>query len=113
MKIHELQQEAHGNAVSKGFYDFVPPTLDAINTRLMLTVGELAEAQEELRAGHAPTEVYYRDDGKPEGFGMELADAVIRIADLAGFLGINLEQCIVDKHNYNTGRPHLHGGKRF
>jgi len=42
----------------------------------------------------------------------ELADAVIRIADLAGYLEINLEEHIKAKMKYNLDRPHKHG-KRY
>ena len=41
----------------------------------------------------------------------ELADAVIRIFDLAGFLCIDLEKYIDQKHEYNRGRPYRHGNK--
>ncbi len=43
---------------------------------------------------------------------VELADAVIRIADLCGHLGIDLEAAIDLKMAYNETRPFKHG-KRF
>ena len=49
---------------------------------------------------------------KPEGVAVELADAVIRIADLCGHLGIDLDAVIRLKMTYNEGRPHKHG-KQF
>jgi len=42
----------------------------------------------------------------------ELADIVIRVYDLAGALGIDLDAAIEVKHQYNVGRPYRHGGKR-
>lgn len=51
-------------------------------------------------------------DGKPEGIAVELADAVIRIADLCGALGIDLEEVIAKKMGYNESRPYRHG-KRY
>jgi len=48
---------------------------------------------------------------KPEGFGIELADAMIRIADLAYLTGIDLEELIREKHQYNATRPYKHGRK--
>ena len=44
-------------------------------------------------------------------FQEELADAVIRIFDLAGLLKIQIGSYILEKHKYNRTRPHRHGGK--
>lgn len=49
--------------------------------------------------------------GKPEGFGVELADCVIRILDTCETYGLDLEALIVEKMNYNRTRPYRHGGK--
>lgn len=48
---------------------------------------------------------------KPEGFMVELADAVIRIGDLSFLLGGDLEAAIAEKHEYNRTRPYKHGKK--
>jgi NTP pyrophosphatase (non-canonical NTP hydrolase) len=77
---------------------------------IALIHSELSEALEEDRKG-AP-QVYYAANGKPEGVAVELADAVIRICDLCGYLKIDLEKVIAEKMEYNAGRPHLHG-KRY
>jgi hypothetical protein len=77
--------------------------------KIALVHSELSEAVEEIRNGNP--EIYWSPEGKPEGVGIELADAVIRILDLAGALGYNLEHCMSIKHDYNTTRPHRHGGK--
>ena len=46
------------------------------------THAELSEAWEEYRSGVDLLEVRYEgEDGKPEGFPVELADVIIRIAD--------------------------------
>jgi len=55
--------------------------------------------------------VYFGPSGKPEGEAIELADAVIRIMDYCEFVGIDLEQAIQLKHEYNKTRPYRHGNK--
>lgn len=85
------------------------------NTRpaeyIALIHSELSECLEEFRSGHEATEIYYREDGKPEGVPMELADAVIRCFDMAYVFGIDLESAIMEKHEFNKTREYLHGKK--
>jgi NTP pyrophosphatase (non-canonical NTP hydrolase) len=72
---------------------------------------ELSEALEEVREGQL--EIYYHDDNpKPEGFGIELVDAIIRIMDLAQSLGVDLQECFERKMAFNKTRGYRHGGKR-
>lgn len=52
-----------------------------------------------------------RHDGKPEGLPSELADIAIRVFDLAGAMGIDLQGAIVEKMAFNATRPHRHGGR--
>jgi NTP pyrophosphatase (non-canonical NTP hydrolase) len=80
----------------------------SIDRRLMLIIGEVSEAHEELRTGHDVDEIYYKD-GKPEGVPIELADTVIRIFDFCEHYGIDLEECIQIKMGYNKTREHMHG----
>lgn len=82
-----------------------------VGNRLMLIQSEGIEAFEEGRSGHAPTETYYRADGKPEGVGAELADILIRVFDTAIELDIDLETRVVEKMVHNAGRPAMHGRK--
>lgn len=70
-----------------------------VSAKLMLAVTELAEAMEGHRKG-------LQDDHLPD-FDMltvELGDAVIRIFDLAGGLGLRLPEAIVAKLKYNATR---------
>lgn len=135
MEIKDIVQKAHDNAVKHGFWD--PPL--PFWTAIALIHSELSEALEEERAGR-PLVWYHCTEGdpslpcdpadetecfhyghedacqyrnqKPEGVAVELADAVIRIADLCGHLGIDLDAVIAEKMAYNAGRPYKHG-KRF
>lgn len=124
LTISQLVQDAHKNAVQHGFWD-TPPEF---GTSIALIHSELSEALEEVRAGNKirpgqPTpSVYYSGGGyvataptqickKPEGYATELADAVIRIADLCGCMGINLEAVIQEKMEYNATRAYKHGKK--
>lgn len=69
-----------------------------------------ADETECFQYGHEDA-CQYRNK-KPEGAAVELADAVIRIADLCGHLGIDLDAVIEEKMAYNADRPYKHG-KRF
>lgn len=125
MTIGEMQSKAWGQSERSGFHEDIPPLgapddKAAVNARvnyaimkLFLIVTEVAEAGEELRDGHAPEETYYKPEkpGKPEGLPSELADVVIRVGDLCGILGINLEAIIAEKMAYNATRERLHGRK--
>jgi hypothetical protein len=129
MTIKEMCVRAQVTAMEKGFSDGEPRFAE-IERRLLLAVGELVEAQNDLRDGWPPLALYFTArDGekvdatldyvaehlnvKPEGFGIELADAVIRIGQLAADEGIDLEACVETKMDFNAGRPAMHGGKRF
>ncbi len=106
--ILQWQIAAHQRNREKGFYDGGGAV--NIDKKLLLAIGELIEAQNEHRAGHPYIEVYFNGNNlKPEGFGIELADAVLRICDIAEFLGIDLGRCMVRKHEYNGTRPYKHG----
>ncbi len=50
---------------------------------------------------------------KPEGIPSELADVVIRVADMCGYYGIDLEKAIEEKMEYNETRSHKHGEKKL
>jgi len=109
-------EEIHQLAREKGWWDAydLPLTVDdvdIISTKLMLTVSELSEALEELRNNHDPNDIYFKGE-KPEGFPIEIADAVIRLMDLAEACGFEVETAIQLKHEYNKSREYRHGGKR-
>lgn len=113
MTIKEWVKEIHENAKTHGWWDNGERNFGEL---LMLIVSEASEALEEYRNGHPVTETYYSTDkqGNPkmEGVPSELADIVIRVCDLCGHYGIDLEAVITEKHAYNKSRPYKHGGKR-
>lgn len=105
----------------------------AIAEKLALIHEEVSEALGEIRSGRDPLEIYYvhKSTGleyeeqqydvhgvpqcKPEGFLVELADANIRIADLAYLVGdvdgAYLAAATAVKAEYNATRPYKHGRK--
>lgn len=90
--ISSLCRRSHELACSKGWYE--GRNVSDVNVRIALValvVTELAEAIEAIRNGE-PAIHYDTDTGKPEGPCVELADAVIRIADMAEALGWPLEE---------------------
>lgn len=115
--INDWVSACHELAVSKGWWEGVggicgiAHDANELLAKLMLVTTEIAEAAEEVRMPYFdPKEtVRYSSEGKPEGFPIELADAVIRIFDLCGRLGIDLEGAIATKHAYNATRSFKHG----
>lgn len=111
----DIANECHQTAIDKGWH--LEPR--EFGTMIALVHSELSEALEEAR--NEPDEkrwgdTYYeetRNGNKPCGIPSELADAVIRIFDLAGSLGIDIEASVREKMDYNSGRSHRHGGKSF
>jgi len=67
--------------------------------KLMLIVSEVSEAMEGHRKGLADDKLPHRP-----AIEVELADAVIRIGDLAGALGLDLGAAITEKLAYNAQR---------
>lgn len=130
MTITELVEKSHANAVDKGFYENPKET----GTLLMLIVSELAECLEADRHKNHTNGSYAEEwnkwyDDNPKGYDKadmiscfesgikdtvedELADAIIRIADMAGYMGIDLEAHVIAKMRYNSTREYLHG-KRY
>jgi NTP pyrophosphatase (non-canonical NTP hydrolase) len=91
--LNELAQLCHSIAKEKGFWE----KERNIGEALMLIVTELAEAMEAHRK---------QDDAN---FKEELADSFIRLLDLCGGLGIDIEEEIYQKSIKNKNRPYKHG----
>jgi hypothetical protein len=108
-RVASLVNESHGTAIEKGWW---PPEGRNMGETLMLAVTELAEAMEETRKEMTPEAMMRFQEGKPEGFMVELADCWIRMADLIGSLNPQLFLHALDcKLAYNKTRPYRHGGK--
>ena len=103
MSIAKLQQEIHRTAVEHGWWH----RERSMGEVLMLAVTELAEAMEAYRDGNPMSE-------KIDGFSKveeELVDTMIRILDVAGGMGFDIEGALRAKMAYNKTRPYRHGGK--
>jgi NTP pyrophosphatase (non-canonical NTP hydrolase) len=107
--LQATAQSIHRNAVSKGFWD--GPDNENVPTKLCLIHSEISEAMESHRRGEKMS--WTDEEGKPQGMATELADAVIRILDLCAYHGINMEEEMIRKMQYNISRTHKHGGKRY
>lgn len=104
MELNELVKRAHETAVRHGFWNPAPE----FGTSIVLIHSELSEAWEEARAGK-PVLYYNTGSDKPEGIGAELADVMILTAGLCGNLGIDLDDIVRRKLDYNDKRPYKHG----
>lgn len=121
MNIKETVDRVHELVREKGFWD----NERNVGELLMLVVSELGEAMEAHRKGrfcdpvelawffstndaaHAIQEVF--QEKIKDTFEDEIADAIIRLLDLCGGLGIDIERHIEAKIRYNQTRERLHG----
>ena len=107
-----LSGYCHGIAKECGWWDQKNPR--SVPELLMLCVSELAEAMEgdrkDLMDDHLPHRKMLE---------VELADAVIRILDMGGGLGLDVAGAIAEKLEYNTERSdhkpenRANGGKKY
>ena len=113
--INDSAKIIYQNNKEKGFWD----KERNVGEMLMLIVSEIGEAMEAHRKNRFAirSKIDPKKDMEPvkfehlikDTFEDELADAVIRILDMAGGLGIDLEWHIQQKVEYNKSRERLHG----
>ena len=101
--INELVSICHQNSVNAGWYNDPisgEPLKRNVPEMLMLIVSEVSEAMEGIRKNLIDDNLPYRKMGE-----VELADALIRICDLSGYLKYDLGGATVEKIEYNKHRP--------
>ncbi len=110
-QLNALGQRCRDVAVSKGFDDAW--NKEKVDRYLLLIVSEACEAQNDLRDGHSPNEVWTEKDkdglDKPCGFPIECADILIRVAHLMAAHEIDVTEMVRMKLAYNAQRPTKHG----
>lgn len=100
--MHDLQMTVHETSRNAGWYtdlDTGEPKQRNIPEMLALIHSEVSEALEGVRKNTQDNHLPHRKSVE-----VELADAVIRIADLAEYLGLDLGMAIVEKNRFNKVR---------
>lgn len=114
--VDHLVEVCHGASVIAGWWKNTDMNdRHVVPAKLCLIHSEISEAMEGHRKGLADDKLPHRSMIE-----VELADALIRIADLAGALKLDLGGAVAEKLAYNANRedhkPHVRaaaGGKTY
>lgn len=121
LKLNELATSIFADNAAKGFWEatqmvnsapLMPGSLlDDIQRafkaqKLALITSEISEALEADRKDLMDDKLTHR-----KGLEVELADAMIRILDMAGGYQMDIEGAVYEKLAYNRSREHMHGKK--
>jgi len=101
--INHVANHCYRIAEEHGFHTRERPIAEA----LCLIHSEISEALESIRVGNPEST---QCPGR-SNFSVELADAVIRIFDLAVAVEIPIGEVIIEKMLFNNNRPFMHGKK--
>lgn len=116
--LNNSAQQIYKNNKEKGFWD----KDRNVGELLMLVTSELGEAMDAHQKGRFADWGSFQKDKETwklsfkthikDTFEDEIADAIIRLLDMCGGLGIDIEHHIQAKLTYNKTRERLHG-KRY
>lgn len=104
-KINDLVDMCHGASVAAGWWNDKEGNSLTLNpmcfsNKLCLVHSEISEAMEGDRKGLMDDKLPHRSMAE-----VELADAMIRICDLAGAYNMDLGGAIIEKMAFNAIRP--------
>jgi hypothetical protein len=116
--LNFYRDECYAASASRGWWDLLDEKMNqtyAAAVKIALIHSEITEALEGIRTGAPDIHLPHRPSGE-----VELADALIRIFDLAGAMNYDLDGAYTEKRNYNKSRADHSkenrtkvGGKRF
>ena len=122
LDLRATQKAQQEWAIKHGFWDgtdlvmwdrdnLTPSQVTVLGMKLMLAVSEIGEAFEELRCQRPLFWESHHGESraKPEGFGVELADAMLILCSIGEAMGIDLGDMMQKKFAYNQIRPHKNG----